>query len=427
MGANVTIPPNPQAHSVGNSSLANVPTQTIKGRTTAGTGSPEDLTATQATAILNNVVGDSGAGGTKGLVPAPAAGDAAAGKFLKADGAWTAVNSGANTALSNLATTSINKTLLPDSDGGQSIGSTSLRWSNGRFSTSLTTYNGTGGAELVQQGAVTTPSGIAAMGLASLTQAGTGGIPLGLFTQAEGTANATATSKVAIETGNKVAGTGNSGDILLKTGTSSGGSKGTIHVDPELRLDGSTSGYVGVKSPAAPTSYTVTLPSAQGAASTVLTNDGSGVLSWASASAGASWAVVASQFDKTDATLADVTGLSVNVSSSKIYKFRATLYVNQNTTGLSKVAMSGTATSTYIIFQVSQVRTPGGATNGLDRITALDTSSSTFGASATIAILIDGTFSVNAGGTFKLQFAQDSANGTSSVLVGSTFSVEQIS
>lgn len=76
--------------SVTNAKLANMATQTIKGRTTAGTGDPEDLTATQATAILNALVGDSGSGGTKGLAPAPAAGDAAAGKFLKADGTWAA-------------------------------------------------------------------------------------------------------------------------------------------------------------------------------------------------------------------------------------------------------------------------------------------------------------------------------------------------
>lgn len=48
----------------------------------------KELTAAQATAFLSAVVGDSGSGGTKGLVPAPAAGDAAAGKFLKADGAF---------------------------------------------------------------------------------------------------------------------------------------------------------------------------------------------------------------------------------------------------------------------------------------------------------------------------------------------------
>lgn len=41
------------------------------------------------------MVGDSGSGGTKGAVPAPAAGDAAAGKFLKADGTW-AVASGSS-------------------------------------------------------------------------------------------------------------------------------------------------------------------------------------------------------------------------------------------------------------------------------------------------------------------------------------------
>lgn len=81
---------------VTNAKLANMATQTIKGRTTAGSGDPEDLTATQATAILNTMVGDSGSGGTKGLVPAPAAGDAAAGKFLKADGTWATAGGGSS-------------------------------------------------------------------------------------------------------------------------------------------------------------------------------------------------------------------------------------------------------------------------------------------------------------------------------------------
>lgn len=46
---------------------------------------------------VNTLVGDSGSGGTKGLAPAPAAGDGAAGKFLKADGTWSlGVTSGLN-------------------------------------------------------------------------------------------------------------------------------------------------------------------------------------------------------------------------------------------------------------------------------------------------------------------------------------------
>jgi hypothetical protein len=58
------------------------------GRVSLGAGDPEELTGSQATAILDDVVGDTGSGGTKGLAPAPGAGDAAAGKFLKADGTW---------------------------------------------------------------------------------------------------------------------------------------------------------------------------------------------------------------------------------------------------------------------------------------------------------------------------------------------------
>lgn len=74
--------------SFSNAKLATVATATLKGRVTAGTGAVEDLTVTQATNMLNAVVGDSGSGGTKGLVPAPAAGDAALGKVLRADGTW---------------------------------------------------------------------------------------------------------------------------------------------------------------------------------------------------------------------------------------------------------------------------------------------------------------------------------------------------
>lgn len=48
-------------------------------------------TCTRTVALIGRekpMVGDSGAGGAMGMVPAPAAGDAAAGKYLKADGTW---------------------------------------------------------------------------------------------------------------------------------------------------------------------------------------------------------------------------------------------------------------------------------------------------------------------------------------------------
>lgn len=98
-GSQVATIPN---DTVTNAKLANMTAPAIKGRTTAGAGDPEDLTPTQTTALLDNFVGDSGAGGTKGLVPAPVAGDAT--KFLKGDATWATVTGGTGdvTAAANL-------------------------------------------------------------------------------------------------------------------------------------------------------------------------------------------------------------------------------------------------------------------------------------------------------------------------------------
>jgi microcystin-dependent protein len=78
------------ADSVDNSLLAPMATLTIKGNNTGGSSNPLDLNVTQVTAMLNPMVGDSGSGGTKGLVPAPATGDFF--KFLKGDGTWASVS-----------------------------------------------------------------------------------------------------------------------------------------------------------------------------------------------------------------------------------------------------------------------------------------------------------------------------------------------
>lgn len=61
---------------------------------------------------------------------------------------------------------------------------------------------------------------------------------------------------------------------------------GTVAARTSLLLSGATSGALTVSVPATVTSYAVTWPSAQGAAGTALTNNGSGALSWTSPSAG---------------------------------------------------------------------------------------------------------------------------------------------
>jgi hypothetical protein len=59
-----------------------------------------------------------------------------------------------------------------------------------------------------------------------------------------------------------------------------------LDVKGVVRLSGSSSGYVGLQGAAAAGSTTYTFPSADGAAGTVLSTNGAGTLSWATASGG---------------------------------------------------------------------------------------------------------------------------------------------
>lgn len=89
-----------------------------------GTPATKKATITNFTKAIPAVVGDSGSGGTKGLVPAPGAGDAAANKFLHADGTFkTPAGSG---AIGGSSGSTDNALIRADGTGGSTVQSSAI-------------------------------------------------------------------------------------------------------------------------------------------------------------------------------------------------------------------------------------------------------------------------------------------------------------
>jgi len=137
--------------------------------------------------------------------------------------AQTQLDGKANQALSNLTTSAVNVNLLPGTSGLLDLGSSGAKWRIGYLSQQLevgTAFN------LMLRASSTTPSGATAAEIKSEST-----LPIALATGNNATANGTATNAVLIESGNKTAGSGNSGNIVLQTGTSAGGTRGQISLN----------------------------------------------------------------------------------------------------------------------------------------------------------------------------------------------------
>lgn len=196
------------------------------------------------------------------------------------NGATAAANA-ANRTLSNLTSpTAINQDLNPNAPNTFSMGTSTNMWAvinnsgirifnAGRISTEdaglryLTIDS--------ENNSLAIPSGISDIGV-SLSVTGNPGLAnnnsLVMFSVNSSTNNALQTGDVRIETGNKSAGTGNSGSIVSRTGTSSGGTRGKI-----VFQDGSegTTGHVWTSSNT--TGSGAWAPASGGSAITSLTGD----------------------------------------------------------------------------------------------------------------------------------------------------------
>lgn len=147
--------PNPTVatNAVGNSKLADVATATIKGRVTALTGDPEDLSGTQATTLL-----DSFTSALQGVVPGSGGGTA---NFLRADGTWAAPPGGGTDELVGV---SVNDTTPGYLLGKLTTATTGVAWTeindggdeDLRLDVDSATAGGPGLIELATQGEVDT-------------------------------------------------------------------------------------------------------------------------------------------------------------------------------------------------------------------------------------------------------------------------------
>ena len=132
---------------------------------------------------------------------------------------------------------------------------------------------------------------------------------------------------------------------------------------------------------------------------------------------------VSTQFDKVNATLATITGMTSPLAAGVTYGLEVALHCNADATGGIKLAASSgdTLTASSIVIQATAYDDLSVVISGA-RLTAL-ASTLTASGSAAIYAYMTGVITVGVSGTLAIQFAQSTANGTSSVLVGSTFNI----
>lgn len=160
--------------------------------------------------------------------------------------AQTQINGKANTNLGNIVNVIAN--ITPDSINTYDLGSSSLPWRT-LNTKNVVLYSAAGALQgRLSQGAITLPSGGSSSINFTSEYAGSYSGAISVHSTNEATANANATGSVNIESGNKTAGTGNSGNITIQTGTSAGGVRGDVILNGR-QIDVTSKKIVNVANP----------------------------------------------------------------------------------------------------------------------------------------------------------------------------------
>ena len=136
---------------------------------------------------------------------------------------------------------------------------------------------------------------------------------------------------------------------------------------------------------------------------------------------------ITADFEKTNSTLADATGLSIGIPHSGIdYAIEAELFTTSDVAAGIKFALDGTATVTDLILEAQVTQGTSIVVN--ERVTALAAAVGDITAVTTATVRLRGSFtSTTTNGFLKLQFAQNVTNATASkILKGSTFTIRPV-
>ena len=127
-------------------------------------------------------------------------------------------------------------------------------------------------------------------------------------------------------------------------------------------------------------------------------------------------------------SLVNVTGLTATLTGGLNYTFMARLYYTDAAAGGVQASICGTTTATNIVYNGRVIDSGSNGIKGATQATALCTVVANTPTTGTSGLTeINGTITVNTAGTLTVQFAQNTSNGTASiVLQGSTFSVNNI-